>query len=232
MALQNVRALVFDAYGTLFDVHAPVRSAREALGDRGDALSSLWRRKQLEYTWLRSLMGRHADFWQVTREALEYAMAAHGIDDSGLRERLLGAYLELDCYPEVPKTLAALKAEGRQTAILSNGSPEMLRSAVAVSGLGPSLDFVLSVEEVQVFKPDPRVYRLASHKLGVEPSSVGFLSSNAWDIAGASSFGFPTIWVNRFDQERERLPGRPDAEIRTLESVPGLLEIPGGPFAP
>lgn len=223
MGFSNVRALVFDAYGTLFDVHAPVRGVRESLGERADALSSLWRTKQLEYTWLRSLMGRHADFWQVTREALEFAMAAHGLEDSGLRERLLGAYLELDCYPEVPRVLTSLKGEGRRTAILSNGSPEMLRSAVAASELGPLFDFVLSVEEVQVFKPDPRVYRFASETLGADPSSICFQSSNAWDIAGASTFGFRTVWVNRFGQQRERIPGRPDAEMKTLEGLPGLL---------
>jgi len=224
-------ALVFDAYGTLFDVHAPARAARGALGERADAVSGLWRTKQLEYTWLRSLMGRHADFWQVTREALEFAMAAHGLDDPELRERLLGAYLELDCYPEVPGVLATLKRAGRRTAILSNGSPEMLRTAVAASDLGPLLDCVLSAEEVQVFKPDPRVYRLASEKLGIEPRSICFQSSNAWDVAGASSFGFRTVWVNRFGQERERIPGRPDAEIETLERLPGLLGIGGGaPF--
>jgi 2-haloacid dehalogenase len=223
MALQNVLALVFDAYGTLFDVHAPVRNEREALGERADGFSSLWRSKQLEYTWLRSLMGRHADFWQVTREALEYAMAAYALENAGLRERLLGGYLELETYPEVRGVLAAVKNAGKRTAILSNGSPEMLRSAVAASEIGTFLDFVLSVEEVQVFKPDPRVYRLASEKLGVEPSSVAFLSSNAWDVAGASTFGFRTIWVNRFDQERERLPGRPDFEMKTLESLPDRL---------
>jgi 2-haloacid dehalogenase len=223
MTFSRVRALVFDAYGTLFDVHSPVRKARESLGERADALSSLWRTKQLEYTWLRSLMGRHADFWQVTREALEFAMAAQGVDDSGLKEQLLGGYLELDSYPEVPTVLAALKSVGRRTAILSNGSPEMLRSAVAASRIGPMLDIVLSVEEVQVFKPDPRVYRLASEKLGLEPASICFQSANAWDVAGASTFGFRTVWINRFGQERERIPGRPDAEMKTLDDLPGLF---------
>lgn len=220
-----IEALVFDAYGTLFDVHSAVRELRAEVGERWEEFSSLWRTKQLEYTWLRSLMGRHADFWQVTREALEYAMAAHGLEDAALRERFLGAYLELDCYPEVREVLASLKTTGKRTAILSNGSPEMLRSAVAAAKLGAFFDFVLSVEEVRVFKPDPRVYRLASEKLGVAPASICFQSSNAWDIAGASTFGFRTVWVNRSGQERERLPGRADAEMRTLERLAALLGI-------
>lgn len=222
--LAGVRACVFDAYGTLFDLINPVAARAARIGDKAEALSELWRRKQLEYSWLRSLMGQHADFWQVTGEALDYAMAALGVEDLALRADLMELYLSIPTYEEVPETLAALKAAGVRTGVLSNGSPMMLTSAVGCAEIAPSLDVVLSVEEVGVYKPDARVYQLACDRLRLEPGQIAFFSSNAWDIAGAASFGFRAVWCNRAGAPPERLPGAPVAEIRNLSEVPPLLK--------
>jgi len=221
--IAGIKACVFDAYGTLFDVHSAVGKHRQRLGAVADAVSLLWRTKQLEYTWLRSLMGRHADFWQVTQEALEYAFDRHQLDDPGLRQDLMDAYLQLDCYPEVPAALATLKERGFRLAILSNGTPAMLAAAVKNSGIQDLIEANFSVEAVGIFKPDPRVYQLAVDGLKVRPEEIVFQSSNAWDAAGAAAFGFRVAWVNRFGQSQERLPGRPDAEIGDLMKLPGLL---------
>ncbi|MEE3122978.1 MAG: haloacid dehalogenase type II, partial [SAR324 cluster bacterium] len=208
---------VFDAYGTLFDVHSAVGRYRESLGEKADAVSVLWRSKQLEYTWLRSLMRQHVDFWQITTDALDYAFSTQEIENPELQGQLLQAYHRLDCYPEVPETLQSLKDRGYGTAILSNGSPEMLSSGVRNSRLGDLLDAVLSVEDVGVFKPDPRVYQLAVERLQTEPGKILFFSSNAWDVCGSAAFGFQTIWINRFSQKPERLPGRHLFEIQRLD---------------
>ncbi|MDX1657168.1 MAG: haloacid dehalogenase type II, partial [Candidatus Competibacteraceae bacterium] len=216
MPLEGIRACVFDAYGTLFDVHSAVARHRARLGERADAISALWRGKQLEYTWLRSLMGRHADFWTVTHEALDYALDSHGVDDPALRADLLEAYRVLDCYPEVPGVLERLRSRGLKLAILSNGSPEMLTAAVTGAELEGAFEAVLSVEDLGVYKPDPRVYHLAVERLAVRAEEVAFLSSNGWDIAGASSFGFHALWVNRFHQCPERLPYGPEGQLDTL----------------
>lgn len=218
-----IRACVFDAYGTLFDVHSAVGRHRGRLGDKADGLSALWRQKQLEYSWLRSLMGRHADFWQVTGEALDYAMDTLDLADDDLRRDLLDAYRRLDCYPEVPELLRWCRRRGLTTAILSNGSPDMLQAAVDGAGVGELLDAVLSVEEVGIYKPDPRVYQLAVDRLGVSAPAISFQSSNAWDVAGAASFGFRVAWINRFGQRRERLPAGADAELNSLAGLPALL---------
>jgi 2-haloacid dehalogenase len=222
---EGIGACVFDAYGTLFDFNAAAARCRDALGDQTDPLSALWRTKQLQYTWLRSLMGRHVFFWQVTSDALDYAMATLGIEDAALRERLLDCYKTLDAYPEVEGMLEALRGAGMKTAILSNGSPEMLASAVASAGLSDLLDAVLSVEDVGIYKPHPSVYRMAVDRLGVEAARICFISSNAWDANGAAAFGFRVVWVNRFGHTAERLPGDPVAEIETLEGLPGLLGL-------
>jgi 2-haloacid dehalogenase len=216
---------VFDAYGTLFDIHSPVRENREKLGDIADELSALWRRKQLEYTWLRSLMGRHADFSQVIMDALEFASSAFGLNDDALKSNLLDAYLNLECYPEVKDTLIILKQRGLKTAMLSNGSPAMIESMVNNSGIKHLIDLALSVEEVGIYKPSPLVYRLAVERLSVEPEEISYQSSNTWDVAGAASFGFRVVWINRFNQKPERLPFYADAEIKSLLDLPGLLEI-------
>ena len=218
----RVRACVFDAYGTLFDVHSAVGRHRRRLGSRADAVSGLWRSKQLEYTWLRSLMRQHADFWQVTGEALDYALEVHQVDDQELRSDLMQAYLALDCYPEVRAVLIRLREQGLSLAILSNGSPAMLQAAVDSSGLAGLLDGWYSVEDVGIYKPDPRVYQLACDRLGVAAGEIGFQSSNAWDAVGAAAFGMRVAWVNRFRQPRERLPFEPDVELETLEPLPAL----------
>jgi 2-haloacid dehalogenase len=223
MKFEDIKVCVFDAYGTLFDVHAAVGHHRSRLGDKADAVSAMWRTKQLEYTWLRSLMDRYVPFWQVTGDALDYAFDAHGVSDTGLRDDLLNAYMELDCYPAVPEVLAALKEGGMRTAILSNGSPEMLDAAVKSSKLDALLDAVLSVQDLGIFKPHPSVYQLAVDTLEVEPRQVSFQSSNAWDAAAAATFGFRVAWVNRFGQAEERLPDHPDVQLRTLSELPAVV---------
>lgn len=223
----DIKACVFDAYGTLFDVHSAVGRHQARIGDSADAVSALWRGKQLEYTWLRSLMGRHADFRRVTGDALDYAFDAYGIDDAALREDLMQAYMSLDAYPEVKSVLETLRGAGYRTAILSNGSPDMLEAAVDSAGIGDLLDANLSVEEVGIYKPDPRVYRLAVERLGVPAAGISFQSSNAWDAVGAATFGFQVAWVNRFGQRRERLTAEPQAEISDLNQLLGVLGIKG-----
>lgn len=221
----SVKACVFDAYGTLFDVHSAVRSGGQALGDKATAVSELWRQKQLEYTWLRSLMGAHVDFWQVTSDGLDFALAASGVEDRKLHDKLMNLYLSLDAYEEVSPTLEILKANGLQTAILSNGSPEMLESAVQSAGLAHLLDANLSVEDVGIYKPDARVYQLTLDRLGVRKEEVCFLSSNGWDAKGAAHFGFNVAWINRFNRQVERLPGDLAAVIHRLDELPPLLGI-------
>jgi len=224
-AFSGIKACVFDAYGTLFDVHSAVAHVGDALGDKAAAVSDLWRQKQLEYTWLRSLMGVHVDFWQVTQDGLDFAMAAHGVADSALQKRLMELYLTLDAYPEVAETLTRLTQAGYATAILSNGSPKMLSAAVDSAGLSDLLQASLSVEDVGIFKPDPRVYQLAVDRLKVAPQEICFLSSNGWDAAAAGHFGFHVAWINRFDKQQERIPADPDVIIRRLDELPPLLGI-------
>jgi 2-haloacid dehalogenase len=222
--ITNVAVCVFDAYGTLFDLKSMVERSRKALGDKADPLIDLWRRKQLEYTWLRSLMGRHSDFWHVTGESLDYAMKALSLDDAGLRAQLMEAYLSPPSFPEVKSTLEALKRAGHKLAILSNGSPSMLTSAAKSAEIDDLLDAVLSVESVGVFKPHPTVYRLVTDHFDCLPGNVAFFSSNGWDAAGASAFGFQVIWVNRTSLPRDILPAVPHAEVTSLSNVPELLQ--------
>ena len=221
----DIGACVFDAYGTLFDVHSAAARCRPDLGDKADAVSQTWRDKQLQYTWLRALMGKHADFWQVTGDALDYSLDTHGIENQALRRRLMDCYLELDAYPEVKEVLTTLKGAGLKCAILSNGAPHMLAAAVGNSGIADLLDGVLSVEDVGIFKPHPSVYQLAVDRLDIARERVSFQSSNAWDAVAAAAFGFRVAWVNRFGQRPERLPDQPDAELTTLSELPGLLGL-------
>jgi 2-haloacid dehalogenase len=217
------RAFVFDAYGTLFDVHSIVDTARAITPDP-QALSLLWRQKQLEYTWLRSLMDRYEDFWVVTGQALRYAMRRLGITATEAQvATLMDAYLTLLPFPEVPSALRALA--GTPLAILSNGSPRMLESAVRSSGLDGVFAHVLSVDAVAMYKPSPRVYEMASRALGVEPGEILFVSSNGWDVAGASSFGFRTCWCNRTNAPAEELEATPDYEVDRLDAIPDKLGI-------
>ena len=219
----EVRACVFDAYGTLFDFASAAAGCRDALGDKTGALTTLWRDKQLQYTWLRGLQQRHADFWQVTSDALEFSMESLHIEDARLRDRLLDLYRTLRCFPEVPQVLKDLKQAGFVTAILSNGTPAMLADAIRGADLGGLFDHVLSVEQAGVFKPHPDVYRLAVDTLDVPATRIAFQSSNAWDAHAASAFGMRVVWCNRYGQRRERLPGSPDREIRSLAELPALL---------
>jgi 2-haloacid dehalogenase len=221
--IEGIKACVFDAYGTLFDVHAAAARCRQDIGDKADRLSAIWRTKQLEYPWLRSLMKDYKPFWEVTQDALDYAMAAVGLNSAALREKLLALYWELDAYPEVPSVLAKLRAGGFKTAILSNGSPDMLNGAIASAGLTDLLDDVQSVAEVEIFKPDARVYGMCVDRLSIEPSEICFMSANGWDAHGAAHFGFQVVWVNRFGQPKEYLSGRFKSEIATLEDLPKLL---------
>ncbi len=221
--LRGVRAAVFDAYGTLFDVSSAAERAQDELGARWQPLAELWRAKQLQYTWLRSLMGRHADFWHVTGEALDFAMESMRIPHAGLRERLMSLYERLGAYPEARPALEQLRAAGLKVAILSNGSPRMLAAAAESAGLAPLLDAVISVEDVAVYKPSPAVYRLAPDRLGCWPSEIAFVSANGWDACGAKTAGLQVAWCNRTGQPRERIPEPPDVEIRSLAELPPLV---------
>ena len=223
--LEGIRACVFDAYGTLFDYASAAAGCRDVLGDRVDRFTALWRDKQLQYTWLRTLQQEHADFWHVTGDALDFALATFGIDDAAVRQRLMNLYLTLEPFPEVPGTLQRLKDAGFKTAILSNGSPAMLAAAVANARIGGFLDAVLSVEEVGHYKTHPKVYQLAVDRLATEPGAISFQSSNAWDAHAASAFGMRVVWCNRYGQVRERLPGAPDHEVRDLAELPALLGL-------
>ncbi len=220
-----IEACVFDAYGTLFDVNSAARRAGDLLGNTWQPLAELWRAKQLQYTWLRSLMGRHADFAQVTRDALDFALASLNLHDPVMRERLLALYQELDAYPDVRDTLTQLRAAGQRLAILSNGTPEMLSSAVRHAGLGDLLDAVMSVEEAGIYKPHPSVYRIAVDRFKLPPARICFVSANAWDAQGAKAFGFRVVWCNRLRQPAERIPERPDHEIDSLAALPRLIGL-------
>lgn len=222
--LTGIRACVFDAYGTLFDFASAATGCADVLGAKAVPLTALWRDKQLQYAWLRALQGRYAPFWQVTGEALDYALETLDLPQDGdLRTRLLELYRVLGTFPEVPEMLRRLRGAGLVTAILSNGSPDMLDSAVESAGLGGHLDAVLSVDEVRTFKPDPRVYQLAVDRLGLPAEAIAFQSSNAWDAHAAAAFGMRVVWCNRYGQRRERLPGTPVREVRSLAELPALL---------
>ena len=221
--IEGIRACVFDAYGTLFDFASAAAACEDELGEQVKPLTALWRDKQLQYTWLRALQQRHADFWQVTGDALDYALDTLDLASPRLRERLMNLYLSLDTFPEVPAVLRELKTRGFVTAILSNGTPPMLAAAVRSAGLTDLLDAVLSVEDVGVYKPHPSVYQLAVSRLRVSAGAISFQSSNAWDAYAASAFGMRVVWCNRYGQRAERLPGSPDAVIRSLAELPALI---------
>ncbi len=212
----------FDAYGTLFDVHAAVRRHADAVGPDAAQFSDVWRIKQLEYTWVRTLMSAHRDFWALTTDALDLALAKFPSVDRNVRGPLLEAYFALEAYPEVPSVLRALKAGGAQVAILSNGSREMLAAAVKSAGIGDLLDAVLSIDAVGVYKTDRRVYDLVLQQFGVKAGEVSFQSSNRWDIAGATAFGFRTVWINRSGQPDEYKELAPAAVV---DSLSGLVEL-------
>ena len=209
----------FDAYGTLFDVHSAVKRHAGRIGPDGPALSEIWRLKQLEYAWVRTLAGAYADFWQLTEQALDFALAKLPSIDRQLREDLLEAYWTLECYPEVRGVLEALKAAGARLAILSNGSPAMLEAAVNFAAIDALLDDIFSVDAVGRFKTDPAAYEMVTAAWGVSAASVSFQSSNRWDIAGATKFGFRTVWINRSGQPDEYPDLPPSAVLPTLDGL-------------
>lgn len=222
-----IKACVFDAYGTLFDVAAAARIAaaepgRAALAEKWPELANIWRLKQLQYTWLRASSDTHIDFWTVTQDGLDYALEATGLADAELRERLLALYWELAAFAEVPDMLADLKAAGFQTAILSNGTPEMLEGAVTSAGLETLLDDVLTVESVGVFKPARAVYELVTKRFDCTVGEVLFVSSNGWDAGYGAHFGFRTVWVNRAGEPMDRLPAQPSDVLSDLSRIPEL----------
>ena len=216
------RVFVFDAYGTLFDVHAAIARHRDAAGPEADRFSEIWRVKQLEYAWLLSAAGRYVDFWTLTERALNHAFARVPSVDRALRATLLDAYFKLDAFPDARAALAALKRKGLRTAILSNGNPKMLEGAVAAAGIGAHLDAVLSVDSIRLYKPRPEVYRLVNGAFQVAPADVAFVSSNRWDVMGATAFGFRCVWVNRANLPDEYPEFVPVAVVRDLASLATL----------
>lgn len=221
--ITDIEACVFDAYGTLFDVNAATARCRSQLGDKADALSQLWRAKQIEYTWQRSLRDDYEDFWHITGDALDYAMAAFGVDDAVLRSRLMEIYFVLDPYPDAVDTLKRLKSAGLRLAILSNGTISMLVSAVRRAGLYDVINEIISVESVRIYKPHPTVYQLAVERVRAPAGRLCFVSANGWDASGAARFGLRVVWINRVGAPHERLPGTAEHEIRTLAELPPLL---------
>jgi len=221
-SLSGIRACVFDAYGTLFDYASAAAALKDEIGEQFAALTSLWRDKQLQYTWLRTCQGLHADFWQVTGDALDFTLESLGRAHPVLRERLMNLYLRLETFPEVVGVLEALQPRYR-LAILSNGTPQMLDAIVTHAGIGRFFEVVLSVEDAHAFKPAAGVYALAEQRLGIAREQILFCSSNAWDAYAASAFGFRVVWCNRYGQKPERLPGAPDCVVQSLADLPPLL---------
>jgi 2-haloacid dehalogenase len=225
--IQGIKGCVFDAYGTLFDFNSAVAACRGELGEKADLLSKIWRDKQLQYTWLRSLMGRHADFWQITGDALDYAMKSLRIHNPAMRGNLMNLYRTLDVFPEVVGAIERLKSCGLKTAILSNGTPEMLEEAAKATGIDALFDAIVSIETAGIYKPHPSVYSAALDALSLEKDAACFVSSNAWDAHGASAFGMKTVWCNRYAQARENLPGSPEVEVTTLAELGAILGLEG-----
>ena len=221
--MTGIHACVFDAYGTLFDYASAAAKCEDQLAAKLVPFTTLWRDKQLQYTWLRAAQSRHADFWQVTSDALEFTMESMGFSDPKLHKRLMKLFLTLDPFPEVEAVLSKLKERGTKLAILSNGTPAMLNAAVENAKLGTYFDAVISVEEAGIFKPHPKVYQLAVDRLRVKAEEISFQSSNAWDAYAASAFGMHVVWCNRYGQRAERLPGKPDHEMTTLDELPSLI---------
>jgi 2-haloacid dehalogenase len=223
----NPSAFVFDAYGTLFDVHAAIERHKDAVGADAARLSELWRTKQLEYSWTLTLAGRYADFWTLTERALDYALARFPSVDRTLKPKLLDAYRTLDAYPDARAALGDLKARGARTAILSNGTPAMLASAVEGAGLGSLLDAVISVDTIRMYKPRPEVYALVTDALKTTPGDIVFVSSNRWDVMGAAAFGFRAVWINRAGMPDEYAEFAPEAVVQDLAALAALPAFAG-----
>ena len=218
---------IFDAYGTLFDVNAPMRDLARQIGgkfsDDCPIVANLWRQKQLNYSWLRQIGDCYVDFWQITKDALDFALERTGHNDPAIAAELLALYFKLNAYPEVPATLSALQKRGYSCGILSNGSPDMLNSAIAHAGIAPLIDCALSVAQIGIYKPDPRVYQMVLDHYQAERRQVHFISANGWDIAGAGGFGFRTYWINRIGDPIDRMDAKPDHILADLSQLLDML---------
>ena len=221
MKIRNVTACVFDAYGTLFDVNSAAAKCKEKLGDKWENFANAWRTTQLEYTWLRSLMKKHKNFWQITEDSLDHAMATFNIDKN-MRKELLNLYKKLSPYPEVKECLDALKSKKIKIAILSNGTPDLLKGLVESNNIQSYFDNIISVEDVKIYKPDPKVYEMPIKKYNCKPENICFLSSNTWDVSGGGVFGYNAVWVNRFNKIFDKLGYNPQYIINNLNQ---LLEL-------
>ena len=219
--MKNIKAIIFDAYGTLFDVNSAAEKCKDKIGDKWEAFANYWRTTQLEYTWLRSLMKRHKDFWQITEDSLDKSMSVFKIDNS-MRDELLGLYKILSPFEEVPKVLKSLKEKNFKLAILSNGTPSLLNELVRSNNLNNLFDDIFSIEEVGVFKPDSKVYDMPVKKYKIEKNEIAFLSANTWDVSGGGNYGYNSIWVNRNNNIFDKLDYSPQNEIKNLND---LLDI-------
>ena len=216
--MNNTKAIVFDAYGTLFDVNSAAEKCKDKIGDKWETFANYWRTTQLEYTWLRSLMKKHKNFWQITEDSLDKSMETFQIDKS-LRNDLLNLYKELSPYPEVKNVLENLKKKSFKLAILSNGTPELLNHLVKSSDLENLFDDIFSVEEVKIYKPDPKVYDIPVNKYKVSKGEITFLSANTWDVSGAGNYGYNSIWVNRNNSVFDKLDYKPKNEVKNLKQL-------------
>ncbi len=219
--MKNIKAIIFDAYGTLFDVNSAAEKCKDKIGDKWESFANYWRTAQLEYTWLRSLMNRHKDFWQVTEDSLDKSMKAFKIDPS-MRNELLDLYKILSTFPEVKEVLQNLKKKDYKLAILSNGTPTLLNELVTSNNLDNIFDDIFSIEEVGIYKPDPKVYNLPIKKYLIKKDEVAFLSANTWDVSGGGNYGYSSIWVNRNNNIFDNLDYKPKNEVKNLKQ---LLDI-------
>ena len=220
--MKKIKAIIFDAYGTLFDVNSAAEKCKEKLGDKWEGFANYWRTTQLEYTWLRSLMRRHKDFWQITEDSLDKSMNFYNIDNS-MRSELLNLYKVLSPFTEVRDTLKKLKQSNYKLAILSNGTPDLLNELVVSNQLKDIFDDIFSVEEVGIFKPDSKVYDLPKNKYNIEKNEVLFLSANTWDVSGAGNYGYNTVWVNRNNNIFDKLDFEPNKQISNLSELLDLI---------
>ena len=220
--MKNIKAIIFDAYGTLFDVNSAAEKCKDKIGDKWEPFANFWRTTQLEYTWLRSLMKRHKDFWQITEESLDKSMMAFNIDP-GMKNELLNLYKVLSPFQEVPETLKSLKEKNFKLAILSNGTPSLLNDLVKSNNLNNLFDDLFSIEEVKIYKPHPKVYDLPIEKYKIKKNEVAFLSANTWDVSGAGNYGYQSIWVNRNNNIFDNLDYKPNNQIKNLSELINLI---------
>ena len=221
--MKNIKAIIFDAYGTLFDVNSAAEKCRDKIGDKWERFANFWRTTQLEYTWLRSLMNRHKDFWQITEDSLDKSMKVFNIDHS-MKVELLNLYKILSPFEEVPETLRVLKEKNFKLAILSNGTPQLLKNLVDSNSLNNLFDDIFSIEEVKIYKPDSKVYNLPIKKYKIEKNETAFLSSNTWDVSGGGNYGFQSIWVNRNNNVFDNLDYEPNNQIKDLSELVDLVK--------